>query len=129
MALFRNLLVASALLLGLATANAADTQTAPAADQAAPATDASATTPATNLHSAAKAGHKAAAKIDINTASAATLAKVKGIGPKKAKAIISYREQNKITSLDQLRNITNAKGKSIFSEKSIKALENRLSVG
>lgn len=41
--------------------------------------------------------------ININTADAATLTQLKGIGPKKAEAIVAWREANgAFTSVDQL---------------------------
>ena len=42
-------------------------------------------------------------KVDINTATLAELTSLKGIGGKKAQAIVDYREkQGKFTSVDQL---------------------------
>ncbi|WP_321158514.1 helix-hairpin-helix domain-containing protein, partial [Providencia stuartii] len=42
-------------------------------------------------------------KVDINTATLAELTNLKGIGDKKAQAIVDYREkQGKFTSVDQL---------------------------
>lgn len=46
--------------------------------------------------------------IDINTASAATLETLKGIGPKKAEAIVQYRRQN--GSFGTLQDLTKVKG-------------------
>ncbi|HEU4709653.1 MAG TPA: helix-hairpin-helix domain-containing protein [Methylophilaceae bacterium] len=42
------------------------------------------------------------AATDLNTASAAELQKVKGIGPKKAEAIIEYRKKTPFKSVDDL---------------------------
>jgi competence protein ComEA len=43
------------------------------------------------------------AKIDINAADAKTLASIKGLGEKKAEAIIEYREKNgKFNSIDDV---------------------------
>jgi competence protein ComEA len=43
------------------------------------------------------------AKIDINAADAKTLASIKGVGEKKAEAIIEYREKNgKFNSIDDV---------------------------
>lgn len=49
----------------------------------------------------------AAAAIDINTANAATIAKVMtGVGLKKAEAIIAYRDKNgKFKSIDELTKV------------------------
>lgn len=46
---------------------------------------------------------KEGGKVDINTATLAELTNLKGIGDKKAQAIVDYREkQGKFTSVDQL---------------------------
>ena len=43
------------------------------------------------------------AKIDLNSADAKTLASIKGVGEKKAEAIIDYREKNgKFTTIDDV---------------------------
>ena len=56
----------------------------------------------------------AAAKVNINTADEAALASVKGIGEKKAKAIIEYREQNGMfKSVDDLAKVKGIKEKQL----------------
>ncbi|WP_421192517.1 ComEA family DNA-binding protein [Aeromonas jandaei] len=46
-------------------------------------------------------------KVDINTATLAELTNLKGIGDKKAQAIVDYREkQGKFTSVDQLVDVS-----------------------
>lgn len=51
-------------------------------------------------------GCTAADKIDLNLASAAQLVTIKGIGPKKAEAILKYREQRGgFRSVDELDNV------------------------
>jgi competence protein ComEA len=43
------------------------------------------------------------AKIDLNNADAATLATIKGVGEKKAEAIVEYREKNgKFTTIEDV---------------------------
>jgi competence protein ComEA len=65
-----------------------------AADKAAP-------TPTTTASVAKEGG-----KLNINTATLAELANLKGIGDKKAQAIVDYREkQGKFTSVDQLADV------------------------
>jgi len=60
--------------------------------------------------------------IDFNTASKAELMQIKGIGPKKAEAIIQYRKTHKIKSIEDLKNI---KG---FNEKTISKIKNQKDV-
>lgn len=45
------------------------------------------------------------AAIDFNTASKKELVNIKGIGDKKAEAILEYRKTHKIKSVDELVNI------------------------
>lgn len=61
--------------------------------------------------------------VDLNTASKAELEAIKGIGAKKAEAIIEYRKAHPFKNVDELKNV---KG---FGEKSVNALKNELSVG
>lgn len=64
------------------------------------------------------------AAVNINTATQSDLEAVKGLGPAKAQAIISYREANGgFKSLDDLDNV---KG---FGKASIDRLRGELSVG
>ena len=52
--------------------------------------------------------------INFNTATKAELMKIKGIGPKKAEAIIKYRKTHKINSIDDLKNIKGINKKTIL---------------
>lgn len=46
------------------------------------------------------------AKVDINTASAVDLQKIKGVGPAKAKAIVEYRQKNgSFKNIDELKKV------------------------
>ena len=60
----------------------------------------------------------ATAKVNINTADEASLASVKGIGEKKAKAIIEYREKNGLfKSVDDLTKVKGIKAKQLAKVK------------
>jgi len=62
--------------------------------------------------------------IDINTATAAELETVNGIGPAKAKAIVDYREENgKFASVDDLRSVTG------IGDKLLERMRPQVSVG
>ena len=64
------------------------------------------------------------AAVNINTATQSELEAVKGLGPAKAQAIISYREAHgSFKSLDELDNVTG------FGSASVEKLKGALSVG
>ena len=64
------------------------------------------------------------AAVDINTATAAQLESVNGLGPKKAEAIVEYRKKNgQFKSVDELENV---KG---LGKASIEKKRNELTVG
>ena len=65
----------------------------------------------------------AAEQVDINTATAAQLEQVKGIGATKANAIVAYREENgPFASVDDLVKVPG------IGEKSLEAMRSVLSV-
>ena len=64
------------------------------------------------------------AAVNINTAPQSELEAVKGLGPAKAKAIISYREAN--GGFKSLEELDNVKG---FGKASIDKLKGELSIG
>lgn len=67
---------------------------------------------------------QAFAAVNINTATQSQLEAVKGLGPVKAKAIISHRETNgKFKSIDDLDNV---KG---FGKASVNKLREELTIG
>lgn len=111
----------------------ADTQATSAAAQAQDAAATAASAAKTAHHAAVRANHERkaqAAAVDINTASAAQLAKIRGIGKAKAEAIVAARSKNgNFKSVDDLKALTNAKGKPLFSEKSFARLQKRLTAG
>lgn len=66
----------------------------------------------------------ALAAVDLNTATKEQLEAVKGIGPKKAQAIVDYRKKNgQFKSVDDLKNV---KG---FGDKTVAKLKNDLTIG
>lgn len=66
----------------------------------------------------------ALAAVDINTADAAALEQVKGIGPARAAAIVKYRgEHGPFKSVDELVKVPG------IGEKSVEQLRDQLSVG
>jgi len=66
---------------------------------------------------------QALAAVDLNTANRAELESVKGIGPKKAQAIVDYRTQNgPFKSVDELAKV---KG---FGKASVSRVRNELTV-
>jgi len=55
--------------------------------------------------SAGRGANDAAGRIDINSASAAELAKLPGIGPSKAQAIVEFREKEPFAKSEDLRKV------------------------
>lgn len=64
------------------------------------------------------------AAVDINTADAAALEQVKGLGPAKAAAIVDYRKANgPFKSVDDLVNVPG------IGEKTVEQLRDQVSIG
>jgi len=62
--------------------------------------------------------------VNINTATAQVLEQVKGIGPKKAQAIIAYRNKN--GNFKTVKDLAKVKG---FGPKGVKKVQKQLTVG
>ncbi|PPK62639.1 helix-hairpin-helix domain-containing protein [Malaciobacter marinus] len=60
------------------------------------------------------------ASMDFNTASKQELMSIKGIGEKKAQAVIDYRKSNKINNLDDLKKIRGFGDKLVLKIKNSK---------
>ena len=66
----------------------------------------------------------AMATVNLNTATKTELEAVKGIGPKKAEAIIAYREKNgPFKAVDDLKNVSG------FGDKTVAKMRSELTVG
>lgn len=64
-----------------------------------------------------------AGKVDINTASAAELTGLPGIGPSKAAAIIAEREKKPFASVDDLERVSG------IGERTVEDLRSKVAVG
>jgi comEA protein len=68
--------------------------------------------------------HHEGAKVNINTADAAALETLPGIGPAKAKAVIDYREKNgAFKTIDDLKNVSG------IGDKTLEGLRDKVTVG
>lgn len=116
--------------VGVNAANSSQSAQAAQANQAAQAISAQSDADQAQPAAKSKSHHgaaRAAAKIDINNADKAQLAKIQGIGPKKAEAIVAYRTKNgPFKSIDDLKNLTNAKGKPLFTDKGLAKISKRI---
>lgn len=112
MSFYRSLLAVVAAAAIAAPAFAADTTT----------TDTTATTQTTGTTD------QQTMKVNLNTATAKELTKVKGINASKAKAIIAYRNKQtdkKFTSIDQLANV---KGFKKMKPETLKTITDQLTI-
>lgn len=122
---FYRTFIAAVAAMGLATAvfaadEATTTTTTGDNNQAMQAT----TTTDTNTQAAATTDQ---AKVNVNTATAKDLMKVKGLNGAKAKAIVTYRKAHgDFKSLDDLKQV---KGFQKMSEKSMKKVQDQLTAG
>jgi competence protein ComEA len=71
----------------------------------------------------AQTATSASARVNINTANETSLANVKGIGAKKAKAIIDYRQKN-----GEFKSVNDLAKVSGLGDKSVKKIANYLTV-
>lgn len=123
---FYRTFVAAVAAMGLATCVfAADetttTTTAPAADATTQAATTTTTTATTD------AAQPATDKVNINTATAKELMKVKGLNGSKAKAIVSFRKKHgDFKTLDDLKEV---KGFKRMDEKTMKEVQDQLTIG
>ncbi len=81
------------------------------------------TTPSTEKNNAKLLQTVITDKIDINTADAKTLTSVKGIGVKRAKSIVDYRDKN--GAFQNVEELINIKG---IGKKSLEKLKKHLKV-
>jgi len=72
---------------------------------------------------ASRASDAGGARIDLNTASATELARLPGIGPSKAQAIVDFRTKEPFTRADQLRKV---KG---IGDKLYESIKDQVTVG
>lgn len=114
MSFYRTFIAAVAAMGLAASAFAADTTTQTTGDT---------TTQAQTTEQAAAATD---AKVNVNTATAKDLMKVKGLNAAKAKAIISYRKKHgDFKTLDELKDV---KGFKKMSEKNMKEVQEHLTL-
>ena len=125
---FYRKLIAAVAAMGLATAVfAADENTQSSADETAAPQAVTTTAEATTTTTATESTTTTQEKVNVNTASAKDLMKVKGLNSAKAKAIVSYRKKHgEFKSLDELKQV---KGFKKMNEKSMQDLQDQLTVG
>lgn len=127
---FYRTFIAAVAAMGLATsvfaADEATSTTAQPSTSSATQVAANDTTQTTNATAPATASTEQD-KVNINTATAKDLMKVKGLNGAKAKAIVAYRKQHgDFKSLDELKDV---KGFKKMTDKSMKKLQDQLTVG
>ena len=98
---FYRTLMATVAALGLATSVFAADDATPAAS-----TDSTTQTTTTEMTTTAQAAPEAVTQVNVNTATAEELAKVKGLNAAKAAKIVKYRDANgNFSSLDDLKKV------------------------
>lgn len=137
MSFYRGLIVAVAAM-GLATSvfaadeattttTTSDTTAVTTAADAAPAADADATPVATTTESSTTTTTTTSEKVDLNKATVKELMQVKGMSAAKAKAIVTFRKKHgDFKSIEDLKEV---KGFKKMNEKSMKKIEDQLTVG
>ena len=97
-----------------------------AADETTTSTDQQNATTSTTTTSDATSTSSEQMKVNVNTATAKDLMKVKGLNAAKARAIIAYRKKNgEFKSLDD---ITNVKGFKKMKPETVKSIQDQLSI-
>ena len=84
-------------------------------------------TPSADNSAASNTEQTADAKLNINTATAKDLMKIKGLNAAKAKAIITYRKKHgDFKSVEDLKEV---KGFKKMDDKSLQAIQDQLTIG
>jgi len=123
MSFYRTLLAALAAVV-IASPVFADDTTGTSSDQTG--TGATSTTTSSETTTTTSSSTEQGAKINLNTATASELMKVKGLNASKARAIVSYRKKNgNFKSLDDLANV---KGFKKIKPDTLKSIQDQLSV-
>lgn len=132
MSIYRTLLAALAAIVIASpvfaddAANAGMTETMPAAQSDNTQTLAEAAASSTAAATTETSATTETTKININTAPAKELLKVKGINPSKARAIIAYRKKHgNFKTIDDLANV---KGFKKLNSNTLKSIEEQLTV-
>lgn len=115
---FYRTFIAAVAAMGLATAVLADDTTTTTTTQTSGNATVSQASDSTNAEQS---------KINLNTATAKELQKVKGVNSSKAKAIVSYRKKHgEFKSLDDLKQVAGFKK---MNEQTLKDIQDQLTIG